>query len=100
VEGRSKPVNEDRVSMTMVVDDVATTTKHGDATANEAVFIAAQKALRKAHAEDVTHLTIMSPNSLLKGHMQDGWKRRHEGLHPFQDAIDELVSDFDQVVWA
>jgi len=100
VEGRSKSLERGRVTMTTVVDDSVVTTRHGEATANEALYVAAQKAMRKADADGVTHLRILSGNALLEGHMEAGWQRKQAGLHPFQEALDALVDKFDDVVWS
>lgn len=85
--------------MTTLVDSKPTTTKHTDATSQEAIYVATHKAIRKAHTDGVTHLTLDSPNTVVKGHLQDGWKRSQPSLHQFQKDIEALMDEFDEVRW-
>lgn len=47
----------------------------------------------------VTHLTIESPNTMVRGHLQDGWRQGQSNLHQFQQDIEALIEEFDEVRW-
>lgn len=100
VGGLSRPASAGRVLMTTLVDSKPTTTTHTDATSQEAIYVATHKAMRQAHSDGVTHLTLDSRNTVVKGHLQDGWKRSQANLHPFQEDIEALMDEFDEVRWA
>lgn len=99
VGGHSRAASPDRVHMTALVDGKPTTTKHAKATSQEAIYVATHKAIRKAHAEGITHLTLDSPNTVVRGHLQEGWRRTQIGLHQFQQDIEALIEEFDEVRW-
>ena len=100
VGGLSRPTEAGRVLVTAIVDSKSTTTRHANATSQEAIYVATHKAIRQAHAEGVTHLTIESPNTVVRGHLQDGWKRGQSNFHQFQQTIENLMEEFDEVCWS
>lgn len=88
-----------RTQLIVQINGRSTSTWHSQATHQEAVYVATIKAMRRAHKENVTDLTIDSPNNIVEGHMTKDWKRNEARLLPFQNDIAELVKDFDSVNW-
>jgi len=99
VNGRREAMQNDRSELIFEVGSQSSRLAVSDGTHQEASRIATIKALRKAHREDVTDLTIESPNALLEGHMAKNWRRTAQGHVALDADIAALTEEFDSVKW-
>jgi ribonuclease HI len=99
IAGRRKDAADGRAELIVEIDGRSTTTVYGEATHQEAIYVATVKVMRRANADGITDLTIQSANNLVEGQVVKDWRLREPRLATFQRDVIALKDEFDSVTW-
>lgn len=97
INGRHVALSDGRKQLIFEINGDCEKFTFGQASHHEAVYLAAAKALRKAHDSGHTDVVVCSPNSLLAKDFQGEWKVTAPNLVALKLEIEALVARFDSV---